>query len=363
MPPTEASRPSLAKIDAAGPAVDAPTADATTCANCGAALQGPYCAQCGQHVADYHRSLWRFLGEFFDNAICWDNKFLRTLGPLLTQPGVLTREFMAGRRVRYVQPLRLFLFVSAVCLALLQYHQSQAVKLRISPNGKGKRNPQADITFNSRPPATPAASAVPPVPTPDASGNDDDDDDKAIPGDAKAIAEKIRREAMAGKGVGSDFGDRIEKVVEDRVAAAGGEERFSREVANNVQQKLSWVTLAMLPLFALLLRMVYWRGENYYFAHLIFSLHYHTFLLLFWTLFTGWGVLVDSTFLLRWLSWFDFVLPLLPGVYLYVALRRVYGGSPRRTLVKVVMIGAVHLLALLIGVASVGALAVFMAGN
>lgn len=377
MPPTEASQPLVAKIEAAGlptlplsveergPSGEGPAA-AAVCANCGTALQGPFCSQCGQHVADYHRSLWRFLGEFFDNTICWDNKALRTLGPLLTQPGVLTREFMAGRRVRYVQPLRLFLFVSAVCLTLLQFSHTEFGKIHVD-RSKKKSGPHVNFNVETPPSPAPAASATPAATAPEDNDDDDDDGDAKKPsgGDARALAGKIREDVQAGKGKhGEDLGDRISKDLEAKVAAGGGEEKFNREMANNVQQKLSWVALAMLPLFALLLRAMYWRRDSYYFAHLIFSLHYHAFLLLFWTLYMGWALVVRSMFLLRWLEPVDTLIVLVgPGLYLYLALRRVYGGTTSRTVAKVLVIGSIHLLALLIGVASVGALAVFMAGK
>ena len=114
-----------------------PNSAPLTCANCGTPLVGPFCANCGQHVADFHRSVWRFIADFFDNAICWDNKLFRTLGPLFRQPGFLTHEFMVGRRVRYVHPLRLFLFTSAVCLTLLQYSHYKMYSVEV---GKGNPN-------------------------------------------------------------------------------------------------------------------------------------------------------------------------------------------------------------------------------
>ncbi len=315
--------------------------------------KGRTAAQCGQHVADYHRSLWRFIGEFFDNTICWDNKALRTLGPLLTRPGVLTREFMAGRRVHYVQPLRLFLFTSAVCLTLLFHHQNQ-VRVVTGSHGKEKNKHHADTTPAPSPDATPGGSAAP---SPEASG--DHGGDQKLEADTKAIVEQAGRDALAGKDT-STVGDQIGQDVKARVAAAGGVERFGQTISNDVQQHLSWVALVILPIFALLLRTMYWRQENYYFEHLIFSLHYHTFLLLFWTVLTGLGVIEGTTFLLRWLTSFNTLAMLVvPGGYLYLALREVYGGSARRTAAKVLFIGAVHVAALLLGVTLVGAMAVF----
>ena len=84
----------------------------THCENCGAALAGEYCAQCGQHAIDYRRSIWRVAIDALDSFLNWDTKFLKSAGILLTRPGKLTNDFNAGRRVRYVHPLRLYLLAS-----------------------------------------------------------------------------------------------------------------------------------------------------------------------------------------------------------------------------------------------------------
>ena len=155
----------------------------------------------------------------------------------------------------------------------------------------------------------------------------------------------------------------VESVVDRRVAEAGGPERFSRALSDGIQKKLSWVALALLPVFALGLRAVYWRKDSYYFAHLIFSLHYHTFLLLFWTAYTG---LVAFTTFLPFSSLFGalarFAL-LWPPVYLYTSLRRLYADAPGRTAVKVALLGSMHLLGIVAGVAMVGALAFLSTGK
>ena len=204
----------------------------------------------------------------------------------------------------------------------------------------------------AEPSATPEAS-----PAPSAAAAATPQEDSERPED---LAERIRRDVAERKGHGEDFGAQIEKDVSAKIVAAGGEKPFREEVSRNFQSRLSWVALAMLPLFALLLRTIYWRSDSFYFAHLIFSLHYHSFLLVFWTLFTGLDVLVRSTFMLRWLSPFTGLCAfVVPGIYLYLALRRVYGGGKKLTVAKVIVIGAIHLLALVIGVGAVGAMAVF----
>jgi hypothetical protein len=84
----------------------------THCENCGTTLAGEWCAQCGQHAVDYRRSLWRVFVDALDSFLNWDAKFLTSVGVLLTKPWKLTNDFNAGRRVRYLHPLRLYLLGS-----------------------------------------------------------------------------------------------------------------------------------------------------------------------------------------------------------------------------------------------------------
>lgn len=84
----------------------------THCENCGTELAGEWCAQCGQHAVDYRRSIWRVLVDALDSFLNWDTKFLSTIAVLLTKPWRLTNDFNAGKRARYVHPLRLYLLAS-----------------------------------------------------------------------------------------------------------------------------------------------------------------------------------------------------------------------------------------------------------
>jgi Protein of unknown function (DUF3667) len=86
----------------------------TRCENCGAPLAGEYCSQCGQHAIDYRRSILRVLLDAADSFLNWDTKFLHSINQLLIHPWQLTNDFNAGRRARYVHPLRLYLIASIV---------------------------------------------------------------------------------------------------------------------------------------------------------------------------------------------------------------------------------------------------------
>ena len=95
-----------------------PAEPLTHCENCGAPLAGEFCAQCGQHAIDYRRSIFRVLLDAADSFLNWDTKFLHSMNQLLIHPWQLTNDFNAGRRARYVHPLRLYLIASIVFFLL-----------------------------------------------------------------------------------------------------------------------------------------------------------------------------------------------------------------------------------------------------
>jgi hypothetical protein len=97
----------------------APTA-ARRCDNCGSPLLGEHCYACGQPTKGLVRHFSSIIGDFFDSVFNFDTRTLRTLGPLLTRPGYLSNEYFHGHRVRYVSPVRLFFFLCIAAFFALQ---------------------------------------------------------------------------------------------------------------------------------------------------------------------------------------------------------------------------------------------------
>jgi len=89
------------------------------CLNCGTALVGPHCHQCGQQ-AHVHRTLGAFFHDLVHGLLHFEGKIWRTLPLLVWKPGRLTREYIDGRRASYVSPIALFLFV--VFLTFAGFH-------------------------------------------------------------------------------------------------------------------------------------------------------------------------------------------------------------------------------------------------
>jgi len=86
-----------------------------TCANCGAALTGPWCAQCGQrHVDEGERKFGHLVRDAFGALTSLDSRFWRTFIALLFRPGRLSRDYIDGKRARWLAPLTIFILANLV---------------------------------------------------------------------------------------------------------------------------------------------------------------------------------------------------------------------------------------------------------
>src|SRR5207244_12752456 len=116
-----------------------------------APMAGPVCAQCGQHAVDYRRSFRHVIVDVLDSFLNFESKFFATTGWLITRPWHLTNQFLAGRRVRYVHPLRLYLLVSILFFFVVNYW---AKSIHADPS-KLSAEDRADITAELNDPDIP----------------------------------------------------------------------------------------------------------------------------------------------------------------------------------------------------------------
>ena len=91
------------------------------CGNCGTELLGETCYQCGQPTKGLVRQFSSIAGDFLDTVLDVDTRLFRTIGPLIYKPGFLTQEYFSGRRIRYVSPVRLFFFLAVLTFLLAQF--------------------------------------------------------------------------------------------------------------------------------------------------------------------------------------------------------------------------------------------------
>ncbi|GGH05738.1 MULTISPECIES: DUF3667 domain-containing protein [Pedobacter] len=84
------------------------------CLNCGFHVEKHYCSNCGQPNLELKESFWTFISHSIAHYFHFDNKFFQTLTPLLTKPGQVTLDYLAGKRARYINPVSMYIFVSIV---------------------------------------------------------------------------------------------------------------------------------------------------------------------------------------------------------------------------------------------------------
>src|SRR3954452_4922238 len=159
----------------------------THCENCGAELQGHWCAQCGQAAIEYRRSFRHVVADLLNEFLNWDSKFFTTIALLILKPWRLTNEVLAGKRVRYVNPLRLYLLASILFFFAVNYG-AKGIKVdasKLVPNDRADLEPELkkeDLPpvarekleallrdSSSSPSSLPAANALSPRPGPTAS--------------------------------------------------------------------------------------------------------------------------------------------------------------------------------------------------
>jgi hypothetical protein len=245
------------------------------CLNCEAPLLGPYCAACGQREQHRVVPLRHLLQELIHEWAHVDEHVLGTFRALLARPGQLTLEYLEGRRVRHIAPLRLYLITSFFLFLLLgtlaprMVHVNGATKGTVVTAGKGARVAQE--------PSAPAPQSP-----------------------------FERRMEQGGK-----------RVMENPVQFLG-----------QVVALLPKVMFILLPVFALLMKLLYVRRGNLYVAHLIFALHTHTAAFLMFLAAIGLGMVPGLA------GWATLALFLGLPTYLLLALRRTYGQSWPKTLLK-----------------------------
>jgi hypothetical protein len=265
----------------------------THCENCGGELQGHWCAQCGQPAIDYRRSFRHVIADLLNEFLNWDSKFFTTIALLILKPWRLTNEFLAGKRVRYVNPLRLYLLASILFFFAVNYG---ARDLRFEPGKLGPKDRaelEADLKKGDLPPAareeleallrdsspSPASepSANTPSPVPSASPN------ASPPSPAPETDKRKQEYGKIGErpfvfSDGAKSSTPFERWIEARAKEKMGEHGTKMGLfISTLFSNLPYMMLCCIPLFAFVLKLLYIRRHILYIDHLIYALHIHTF--------------------------------------------------------------------------------------
>jgi hypothetical protein len=299
-----ARKPVTFKPDAFDENISVTTHDEQTshCLNCGAAVSYHYCALCGQETKLHVPSAGEFIHEFVGHYIALEGKLWITVLKLLSRPGFLTAEYIAGRRARYVQPLRVYLSFSILFFLLL--------KLAGTPVG----NVEKDGAL-----AKPQASAVQPA-------KEEEESNAFV---------RYLPDALQGK----------LKAFNARPA-----EEQSRLLGAAFFAYVPYAMFFLMPVFALYLKLLYLGSGRRYGEHVLFALHTNAFAFAMFSLFFLTSFLDFGLLTFAMVMWLMFYLP--------TAMRRVYGGSRLVTAVRWIVLAALHLLSIGAGIGAAYGIAV-----
>src|SRR5438067_9908781 len=254
----------------------------TRCENCGAELQGHWCAQCGQPAIEYRRSFRYVVADLLNEFLNWDSKFFTTIALLILKPWRLTNEFLAGKRVRYANPLRLYLLASILFFFAVNFG-AKGIHFDASKLGsKDRAELEADLKNTDLPPeareklqALLQESSPSPTPSPVTSAS-------SPPPSAQTEQQK-KQYGKIGVRPFVAFDDAksttpFERWIEGRAKEQMGEHGTKMGLfISTLFSNLPYMMLCCIPLFALVLKLLYIRGRIFYIDHLIYALHIHSF--------------------------------------------------------------------------------------
>lgn len=290
---------------------------ATHCRNCSLPLgpkPGAYCPHCGQDTANHPPTFWEFAHEFITHYVALEGKLWRTLALLFFKPAELTREYRAGRKQRYISPLRLYITASFLFFLVVKIAGWGSFVHVESTTGEAAI-PARGITYSTK-------SAKP-------------SSDRAL--DDLAIKQaQINLDCGAFQDLCQQFQTRLEKKYVGKT---------TRDVIDTIRTgmlaNVPYALFLLLPLFALLTKLIYFRRGIYFGEHVVYALHVHAF---------SFFVLLLKAILPRYLG--DTIV-LAALIYYFIAMQRFFGGRWWATTLRYSVVATVYPLLLFMATATV----------
>lgn len=280
------------------------------CLNCGTEVPERYCTHCGQENAVQHETFGHLFKHFVADIFHYDSQFFTTLKNLLFRPGFLSREYMAGRRVRYVNPIKLYVFVSFVFFfGVFAMHSGHKGEEGEEPPATGQ---VVQATFRG-------------------------DTINVVAG-----TEALEATSQFGGYTSVKSFDSAQAALPDSERLHGSSRLFFRRMAeirhkygNNYQaalvemfkHNLPKLMFLLLPLFALLMKWIYDKKQWLYADHAIFAIHLHSFAFIVLLLAFSLEAIFHTDVFQTIVYWMIFI-------YLVLALRNNYKQSFRKSLAK-----------------------------
>ena len=325
------------------------------CLNCGTIIHGRYCHVCGQENLEPKESFWHIVTHVFNDLTHFDGKFFTTLKDLLIKPGFLSTEYIKGRRNSYLNPVRMYVFTSAVFFLLFFsfFYSDKDSGINIT-------------TINGKTPAE--IDAMDSASFAGFTAHINKEDEKPAVPMTREEFRKYKDSAIFSSGIRISGTQYKSKAQYDSMLASGAKKHnwvqrqlIYKEIAINHKYKndvnqiakafksallhsLPQMLFVSLPLLALILKLIYIRRKQFYYvSHGIFGLHLYVFLFIAMLFLFGLSKLNDS---LHWGIINSVVSILILGllVYEYLALKNFYRQGWLKTFLKFILINLLYVM-------------------
>ena len=284
----------------------------THCLNCQTPLTGNFCSHCGQENRPVKLSIWQLLALFFGGLVNYDGRLLRSIRLLFTKPAALSIAYIEGKRMQYVNPVRFYLFTSAIYFLLANYLVNpELIKIDEKTDG-------AEVTTEIK------EGILEGIRT-GIAANENKTTGKAIETDFDTFDDYLaNQQTLAAKDRSTDFELKFVEKFYQIKASYSDDTSFVTAFGKEIYKRFPQMLLITLPLLALVSKLVFFRKRHYwYIDHLIYTLHLTTslFLLLIIQSFLELGA---KTFSQNWLEVISSLLGLAWFVYYLISFKRFF---------------------------------------
>ncbi|RZK38323.1 MAG: DUF3667 domain-containing protein [Pedobacter sp.] len=317
------------------------------CLNCGHEVEKHFCPECGQENIELKEDALHMIVHTVADYFHFEHKFFQTIKPLLLKPGWLTKEYVSGKRVSFIHPIKLYIFISIVFFI---FTIGKGIKVNNTGGSKGNTNREKLISrqlngieqglkwtpLDKKEKDSILREARLKIEKElDKPGSKWDQTEKINYGsfikdtDTTVEAYNKRQLSLAKDKRDGFFKHYIKARMIKLNEYPNPTEKFVEYFIHNIPKAM----FLLLPLFALILKLVYINKKKYFFEHLIYSFHLHSAIFL--------AILIGSC--LNWMlglvvnakSWIYFISLIYILWYIYRSLRTFYNSNRWITLLKI----------------------------
>jgi hypothetical protein len=321
-----------------------------TCLNCHHVVEKRFCPNCGQENTDTRKTFFQLIVHFFEDLTHYENSFWKTIRNLLFKPASLTKEYLSGKRMSYLAPIRLYIFISFVTFFLIHYFPSSGGNLiDINQVQTTQSVENGNVKMDTITKKLNVSEFIEYQKALDSAKLQNNIKERSFSTGYSSVKEL---DSIQKWGTQKEKLDDLEywllrkiQVVNDKYSDSEILEKFLESAGQNIPK----VLLLYMPIFAFLLWVFQSKKRWYYFDHGIFTLHYFSFLLLI--------VLANFLFakLLSLFGGVDFVENIFKTVaylwmfyYFFPAHHRFYGERKRISFIKSLSLFVINMILIVI---------------